>query len=294
MFKHIVCATDFSEPADVAARYAASIARTFHGEVELVHGWHWLEEMSEFALLRPEAIEESLKVHDARLAKAVDDLLAHGIQASGKRVDGPLDRAIGAHVAEVHADLLVVGTEGRTGMAHALLGSVAERIVRTSPVPVLVVPHATDVAREAHFAPKHILVPVDLAPESGEVLRTALSLARHTGAKLTVVHAWQSLLMPPHGEAESHTEDEMDARFGEWLKEQIGDASVEHVVDRAAPYDLIERVALERKPDLVVMSTAGRTGVMHFMIGSVTERTVRGLGLPVLTVRRPSASESAA
>ena len=95
MFRRIVVATDFSETAAAAARYAASIARTYHGTVELVSVWHVPAELSsEGALLAGSAIEESRRATERQLAIAADAL---GFTCTTKMLEGEPDAAIVAH-----------------------------------------------------------------------------------------------------------------------------------------------------------------------------------------------------
>ncbi len=294
MLRRIVCATDLSPSALVATRYAASIARAFDGTVELVTAWSWYDDIDEYALVRPEALEEWKQKHEAKLALAVEALAKQGVSASGKLVEGEPPRAIVEHAAATKADLLVVGTEGRRGIAHALLGSVAERILRTSEVPVLAVPKTWAVADDARFAPKSILVPVDLEPLSAELVRVATDLARRAHARVAVVHAWDSAVMASEGPTAEADESRMTARFTRWMEANAPKTTphVDSVVRRGVPFDVIEDVVEERGVDLVVMATAGRTGIEHFMLGSLTERVLRSVGRPVLAYRRPRTERS--
>lgn len=291
MFRRIVCATDFSEPANTATRYAASVARTYGSALDLVHAWDFATELSsEFAALGPESIAESRRLDEAKLSSVAAALATHGVKATGKLVDGSADRAIVAYGASSGADLIVTGTEGRTGVLHALLGSVAERILRTSDVAVLAVPRATQIAEGAAFAPKQILVPIDLSPSSAEVLRVAVAIAAKTGARVCAVHATSGhVYAGADGEVTGAADADIPKRATAWVGATLGAnaGSVVLVVETGPPSDVIAKVASEQKPDLIVMATAGRTGIEHFMIGSVTERTLRTVGVPVLTFRRP-------
>lgn len=292
MFHRIVCATDFSPPAAVATRYAVSIARAFGAKLELVHAWNWVDELAnEYTLLRPEAVTESRHRQEACLAKAAAELSSAGVEVTTKLVDGPPDRAIIDYARDTKADLIVTGTEGRRGVAHALLGSVAERILRTSEVPVLAVPKSTSVAVDARFAPKRILVPVDLSPASADILRRGVALAKHSGARVSALHAWTALTMLSEGPSAEEAQNRVTDNVTSWVIETLGDerAIVDVMVRHRSPLDAIVNACTELEPDLVMMATAGRTGIEHFMLGSVTERTLRTVLLPVLTFRRSAA-----
>lgn len=288
MFRRIVVATDFSEGSTVAARYAASIARSYHGALELVHVWHVPPElMNEAALLGTDAISESRRRAEERLSLAQSAL---DLSATTRMLEGKPDAALVAHAAESRAELIVTGTQGRTGLAHVLLGSVAERIARTADVPVLTVPTNAPVGPDGRFSPKRLLVPVDLGPGSADALRTAVSLAAVSDGRVCAVYAWQ---MPFYFAAGSELAIEAqrreEGRFDAFVRETLHalHAQVDRVCRHGAPGEVIREAAAEQRSDLVVMATAGRTGLEHFMLGSVTERTLRTVRLPVLTLRRP-------
>jgi nucleotide-binding universal stress UspA family protein len=289
MFRRIVCATDFSETAAAAARYAVSIARAFQGQVELVHAWHLPAELADGTVsLSPDLVADSRRSAEEELAEAARAL---GEGTTSRLLEGPPDQAIALHAAKVDADLVVTGTRGRTGVAHVLLGSVAERVVRTSSVPVLTVPSHTSVAADATFAPKSVLVPVDLGVGSAEMLRTAVGLAKRSQGRVAAAYAWQMPFYFAAGsELAADAERRETERFERWVSETLGGAeSVVRVARNGSPGEVIAEIAAEQKAELVVMATAGRTGVEHFLLGSVTERTLRTIGRPVLTFRRPPA-----
>lgn len=139
-FKHVLVATDFSDNAKPAIDLAVEVARGSNAALTLVH----VADVSAYAysgmamtavdLITPvlEAAHEALDRALAELRKRVPEakaILRQGITA---------DEVVAA-VGSVGADLVVIGTHGRTGMRHLVLGSVAEKVVRLSPVPVLTV-----------------------------------------------------------------------------------------------------------------------------------------------------------
>jgi len=102
-------------------------------------------------------------------------------------LEGEVSQSILAFAREKHIDLIVVGTHGRTGLGRAFMGSVAERVFRSSPVPVLSVgPHVRGSALQA--ASRNILVAVDFTSASAAAARYAARLARENSGKLTLLH----------------------------------------------------------------------------------------------------------
>jgi nucleotide-binding universal stress UspA family protein len=140
--KRIVCATDFSDSAAPAERLAVTLAGPLGAEVVFVHV------ASEAPLWRESAATAQVRaVFEAQRKWAADTLAerAGTVSADGVtarwllRVGGAWQEIVGA-ATEEHADLIVMGTHGRTGLDRLLLGSVAEHVVRRAPCPVLTVP----------------------------------------------------------------------------------------------------------------------------------------------------------
>ena len=138
----ILCPVDFSPEAEEAVRYAVSLGeRIGASEVKLLHVHQPV------AHIFPESavVFDSEVLSDARgrMARQLEDLAkrygSHGVDISTRLVDGIPYAAIVEHAQEIGSDLIVMGTHGRTGIAHFLLGSTAERVVRASRIPVCTV-----------------------------------------------------------------------------------------------------------------------------------------------------------
>lgn len=132
-FSRILVPTDFSEPADEALNYALGLAQALGATVSLVHAVN-----DPFDVPTPPEIRHQI-LSDIR--RRLGDRVAQSGRADVSSVirTGPTARAIVACAREQKADLIVMGTHGRHGMAHLLMGSVAERVVRTAECPVLTV-----------------------------------------------------------------------------------------------------------------------------------------------------------
>ena len=144
VFEKILVPTDFSANADAALRYAEAIADRFGGSLHLLHV---LEEPvlpgplgTEVFLPDSQAIHEELQ-RDAerKLAERLPTPLRARLRGTTDIVVGPIASSIVDHARTHQIDLIVVGTHSRTGVAHMLLGSVAESVVRKASCPVLTV-----------------------------------------------------------------------------------------------------------------------------------------------------------
>ena len=140
VFKHILVPTDFGEPSTRALHTAMELAKDMGARLSLIHVWEvpaWAYGGIEFTAvdyLTPvqEAAEKDL---DEAVASVRDKIPG----SEGILRQGVAWKEILAAIESTHADLVVMGTHGRYGLGHAILGSVAEKVVRLSPVPVLTV-----------------------------------------------------------------------------------------------------------------------------------------------------------
>jgi nucleotide-binding universal stress UspA family protein len=140
--KRIVVGTDFSEGSDAALEYALAVAKTLDATVDLVHVLDPALLTAPTALgAMPLADAEGLMVEiDKALEVRAQRATAAGVPCTSDSLDGFPPRELARHAQKSGADLIVVGTHGRTGLAHAIMGSVAERVVQRATCPVLVVP----------------------------------------------------------------------------------------------------------------------------------------------------------
>jgi nucleotide-binding universal stress UspA family protein len=145
MFKRILVATDFGEPAASAVDMAVTLASTFNAELLVFHAY-WFPPIGYAAFaeglssLMSDLIDQDEKTFDGVVA---------AVRARYSRTDGVLVNAepwgaILEAAKDRKADLVIVGTHGRRGLSRLFLGSVAERVVRLSPVPVLTAPGRED------------------------------------------------------------------------------------------------------------------------------------------------------
>ena len=148
MNKQIVMVpTDFSELSNVAVDYAFSMVKRLGGKMIFLHSVDWSK--YEMTALSNEVYDFAKK----EASKLLDDLVERakrlGIEAEGKWVEGPPFVEIIHMAKKMNADLIIMGTHGRTGLSNIVIGSQAERVVRQAPCPVLTVK-----------SPTHVFVPV--------------------------------------------------------------------------------------------------------------------------------------
>jgi nucleotide-binding universal stress UspA family protein len=145
--KRIVCPTDFSDSATAAERQAVRLGLALGAELVFVHvatqAPLWREGLLTAELLG--VFEAQRRWAENALAKRAEALKAEGVAARGLVKIGTPWQEIVRLAADEHADMIVMGTQGRSGLDRLLVGSVAERVVRHAPCPVLTVrPHQDD------------------------------------------------------------------------------------------------------------------------------------------------------
>ena len=140
MFKRIVCATDFSDTAEAAWDLASDLAQTHRAELVLVHVFIELPVYPEVAVASIQQVwEEQREWAERQLAARIEAAVKRGLTARYLLKTGTAPEEIMQAATDEHADLIVVGTHGRTGIERLVIGSVAERVVRLAPCPVLTV-----------------------------------------------------------------------------------------------------------------------------------------------------------
>jgi nucleotide-binding universal stress UspA family protein len=140
-FRTILIPIDFSEHASAALGQAVDLARAFEATLHLLHVYQRpVELLSPYeAPLPPSFSEEVREGARRRLDEQLAEVRGAGLPSEAHLVEGIPSEAIVAKARELSADLIVIGTRGLTGLKHVLLGSVAERVIRTAPCPVLAV-----------------------------------------------------------------------------------------------------------------------------------------------------------
>jgi len=140
-WRRLLVAEDFSEHAAAALDTAISLARELGARVEVVHVYQRpVELLTPYEIALPESVVTEVRnAASERLRGSIEKVRAAGVQGEAHLREGPPAASIVQLAAELPADLIVLGTRGLTGFKHALLGSVAERTLRTAPCPVLAV-----------------------------------------------------------------------------------------------------------------------------------------------------------
>lgn len=291
----ILCPVDFSKCSENALKNALIIARKYHAELHLFHSiliyedetyqagentpdftksYDLLSEISETKLtsmLESEANDVKIKTIIIRGFSASEEILTYA--------------------GENNFDLIVMGTHGRKGVGHFLLGSVAEKVVRMAQCPVLTIHEQTKTIEEYD----HIFVPVDFSDYSKLALSYGLELAGKYGADITLFHVVEQSIHPGFYTGGKTSIFEIDSDLRDRSIEAMKDfrdeaghknVSVRYVITEGRAAKEIIDYLTDHPVDLVVIATHGLTGIEHFLLGSNAEKVVRRSTAPVLTVKK--------
>jgi nucleotide-binding universal stress UspA family protein len=294
--KNILVPIDFSEMSIRAITTAKQLARRFGSNVHLAH----IQELYyppvfsaaplPVPMLPATYIEDVLTSEEERLKMLSTEHELNG--TCQVQIGAPVFDEICRIARRISADLIVTSTHGHTGLKHVFLGSTAERVVQHSPCPVFVAKHASRRTKGSARI-DNILVPVDFSRCSLEGLEHAIQFADRFAAKITVLntvhldYAYVGEGVPMYDlpalrrDAKTAAEREM-ASFVRGAK--FGGVKFETAVRIGPPVDQICDLADKKSFDLIIMSTHGRTGFKHVMIGSTAENVVRRSGCSVLVV----------
>jgi nucleotide-binding universal stress UspA family protein len=289
-FTKILCPTDFSPGAESALRAATRLAIAHRAELVIVHAWQIPAiSYSIEASLPPSLAQEIVDSAQRGLDAAVRDAQAQGATfVSGKLLPGIAWAEIVGQLEREAYDLCVIGTHGRTGLGRVLLGSVAEKVVRHAPCPVLVVRPNNDVKTF-----QHVLVPTDFSTSAAYALELAPQLVEPKGT-ITVLHVLE-LPVSYAGEISAEFGKDLSKKAAARLEQTLASlrtsttASIETRTRIGSPgSQALAAVEDDRSIDLVIVGSRGRTGIKRVLLGSVAEKIVRHAHCPVLVAHRRS------
>ena len=296
-FRHILCPIDFSDASRHALDQAIAIAGWYESHVT---GLHVIAPA--FAFEPPMLLAErgnleelGVDVDIDQVRARLDDWLAAAtaarVQSEGRICEGRPAESVLAFARSLPADLIVMGTNGRSGFERFVLGSVTEKVLRNAPCPVLTAPPRA--VTKARLPFRQILCPVDFSEPSLIALRTAFSMAEEADARLIVLNVvdWpggNSVLVTASGDREVLGQVERQA--AQRLESFITDESKvwsrpEARVAIGKPYRQILAAAENMAADLIVIGVHGRNALGLALFGSTTNQVVRRAPCPVLTIR---------
>jgi len=273
----ILVPTDFSEPAAHALQFASRLAQRFGAKVRLMYADYFVPPVDfsasaavDFALTSDEARDEAKK----QLTRLAEEYLPKTVDYQTRVV---IDSPIPAIVDEAHrcgADLLVMGTHGRTGFRRLIVGSVTESVMRIVNVPLIAISPLTEERRMNATLPR-IVCPVDYSEESREALRFAASIA-DSASRVIVVRNFDAEL--PQDAA-----DEI-VRLQLWTPAEIVDRCQYKLLPSDHPAEQVVEFAKLVCADVIAVGCGGNRSTADVVRGTLGERIAQRSDCPVLMV----------
>jgi len=290
----ILCPIDFSNCSISALKIALSIVNNSNIEIHLFHAILMHEEDSflndedipnleqKYDILSERAREKlSVLLKDEQNNPAIKYVSRRGFSASEE---------ILRYIDDESFDLIVMGTHSRSLMREILLGSVAEKIIRLSPIPVMTVRENSKIPEKK----QSILVPIDFSDHSRHALEYALKWADMNSGRIIMLHVVKEDIHPEFYNKFGGSLFETDVKFKEHaiaeMKNLRDQFKFEHIETQFAvtidePARGIVDFVKQNDIHLIVIATHGLSGFEHFILGSTTERVLHMSPIPTLVIK---------
>lgn len=297
MFKHLLVPLDGSRLAETILPVVQTFARGLNAAVTLLH-------VVEPAA--PSTIHGDRHLLNEQDARAYLEAIVAGLRAAGVNADMHVDAAVGgdvaraifAHGGELSADLIVLTNHGHSGLRQALFGSIAQQVLQSGAIPVLLV-QAAEPTPPQPYACQKILVPLDgsvlyecaldVAVELGRALTASLQLVVvvPTMRTLSPERAATGTLLPSSTRAMLELAEHGAVEYLSQKMTQLQDSGVKAKAQVLRGNIPTQIVAAEQQgeADLIVMATHGRAGLDAFWSGSIAPKVLGRAHAPTLLLR---------
>jgi len=276
----VLVPVDFCPASTLAVNCGVALARKLRARLSLLHVvespsllYRFAHEVEKLATQRKEQAEQMLPVLIG--SEDQDDLDVHFIVRTGE-----IGEVIESVVHEERADLIVMGTHGRSLFGRLFLGSVTQALIRKLGIPVLTVGR---VFRPLEF--KRVLFATDFGPDSDNGFRFALDLARATGCSLLVAHTIEKRLPVTNvtQQARQHTQEQ----FAKLRTEaDLRKVPIECVAAEGEASESLLRIANEYDVDFMILGLRKKGAMEHVLplLGATAEPVIRSAHVPVLSI----------
>ncbi len=281
---NILVPLDFSDLSLKALDAANVFAELFDGAITPFHSFISLSDVEMPDVSSKDELASGHEELEKKLVEKLNQTAADKVDARFLndglvQVGNPADAIV---EAAQNFDLIVMTTHGRTGFSRLIMGSVAEKVIRFAPVPVVVVEDGSRVKPL-----KKILLTTDFSDYSLKAVPFAKSIAEASGAHLDITHviSFEQFGSIPQIQAATDTRKKqmrelVDERFGDMKGKVSGDV----VSTRKSIHEKITEIADSGDYNLVVMATIGRTGLEYLRLGSTASNIVRHVETAVFTI----------
>ena len=298
-FKSVIVATDYSGRTLDLCAYAAPIARAYSARLVLLHADEWSGWMHRNIRAVAAVAEEHLRVRSERQRRATAFLERLGLPFTVVTEPGPAREVIADHAGTAPDALVVIARRARKGEGF-FMGSTTKRVLRRSPVPVLVIPGRSvpgETPQPKLWRYERLMATSDLSEASDLGLLASSSLAKQLGAELHVHHVVVLPPLPPglpskmDGIFKAADIADLRLRKRRELEQRLAQLGVTPrqalVTFEEDPATGIIDAAEEAGASLIVLPSTGRGAFERLMLGSTAERVARRAERPVMVMPPP-------
>jgi len=283
--KNILCPVDFFPASLTAYDYALKLAANYAANI---HALHVVAPIIPTAYDFPLNMSEymgALQKHSRReLTKLGKNAMQARVPFHSEAVVGSIDYEIHKALKRTKADFVVMGTHGRRGLERWILGSEADRMLRSCPVPLLTI-RGEKRTPTVPPAIRRILVATDFSAGTAEALKYAFSFAQECQASITLLHVVDQVTVESSAKSTLPTIDVIRRQLEKLVPAEARPwCEVKTRVEVGVPYTTILEVQKSGKAHLLIMNVHGKGLIDRALLGSTAERVVRGALCPVLLI----------
>ncbi|MBI5676323.1 MAG: universal stress protein [Nitrospirae bacterium] len=283
----LLLSTDGSEFGEGAIREAIKLAKTCSSKLLAIYV---IETNPEYETIAPKLVEKAEKEARQHLEAVKERASKEGVDCEiiARQGEDPFKYII-EEASKNQAGLIITGRRGRKGLKRLMMGSETARIIGHAPCNVLVVPRA------ANIEFNRIIVATDGSKYSEVAVREAIGIAKRCGSTLFAISVVPSDASSPfdivHTEMMKEDIAEKELKMAECTIRDFKEASAKEGVSvtgliySGKPFEAIINTAKEKRADLIVVGSHGRTGISKLLMGSVTERVIGLAECAVLVVK---------
>lgn len=298
-YRRILVPLDGSDIANSAIPVAEAIGRLFDSELSLITVLPEPASLSQTPGLATAAGRGCLGAQNAGIkARAAgylryvaDELGIAGLRTSLKfPINSDIASEIVLTARDLRSQLIVMATRGRSGLTIGLLSSIPDRVIHSSPIPVLIVPRSGDA-----WTPESLVVPLDGSKLAEKSLPHVESICRESGASIILL---RTVTIPttygrdPYGGLpaalmETNEEKDLAQHYLDGVAARIrerGLFQVETKVCTGHPRTEITQLAQDIRDAMVVITTRGASGLTRWPVGSIADAVIRTSGVPILVI----------
>lgn len=281
--EHIILATDFSPSSETAMAYAEALARRFASRLTVANVIDLSVASRSAAVVGP-AIEQMRHYSAENLGRTINQLRETGLKVDGKAMEGERPSAAVVRLAgDENADLLVLGTHGRTGLQKFILGSFAQGVIHHCKCPVLTIGPKVPPLHTKGLSFETILFATDLHHQTAEKAAVALAFAQDSRARILLCHVIDhppsdlTAALDQQFETEGTLRRLIPNAFYDWC-------SPDSDVEFGSPAEKILQLATRAQADLIVMGAKRSNTWFTQFVEGVAGHVIANASCPVMTV----------